>query len=257
MATRDTAWPDGTPCWVDLMTTDIEAARTFYGDLFGWEFDIGPAETGNYSSALIDGRRVAGIFTMDADHPPVWSTYLATSDTDATSDDAVRAGGTVISPAMDVMDLGRMAVLKDPTGGTFGAWQAGTHFGFQVSNETGAVIWNELLTREYDAAREFYAAVFSYSYTDMGDAGFQYSTVEVDGNTVGGIGTLPEGVPAEVPAHWRVYFAVDDADEAVAKAVSTGAEVIRPAMDMPYGRHADLADPQGAFFSVIKPGAPG
>lgn len=256
MATRDTPWPDGTPCWADLMTTDIEGARSFYGDLFGWEFDIGPAETGNYSTALIDGKRVAGIFTMDADHPPVWSTYLATSDADATCDDAVRAGGTVISPPMDVMDLGRMTVLKDPTGGTFGTWQAGTHLGFQLSNETGAVIWDELLTRDYDAAREFYAAVFSYTYTEFGDAGFQYSTAEVDGNTVGGIGALPEGAPADVPAHWRVYFAVDDADEAIARAVSIGAEVIRPAMDMPYGRHADLSDPQGAFFSVIKPGSP-
>ena len=98
--------------------------------------------------------------------------------------------------------------------------------------------------------------MFSYTYTEFGDAGFQYSTVEVDGNTVGGIGALPGGAPADVPAHWRVYFAVDDTDEAIARAVSIGAQVIRPAMDMPYGRQADLADPQGAFFSVIKPGSP-
>ena len=253
MTTRDTPWPDGTPCWIDLMTTDVEAARTFYGDLFGWQFDIGPEETGFYSTALLDGRRVAGVFSMDADHPPVWTTYLATGDADATADAAVRAGGTLLQPTMDVMDLGRMTVLQDPTGGTFGTWQAGSHSGTQLANETGTLVWNELMTRGYDAAKEFYAAVFGYSYTELGGGDFQYSTIEVSGNTVGGLGTLPAEVPAQVPPHWRVYFAVDDADEAVAKAVSIGAEVLRPAEDMPYGRHADLADPQGGTFSIIKP----
>jgi uncharacterized protein len=239
------------------MTTDIEAARSFYGDLFGWEFEIGSAETGFYSTALLDGKRVAGLFTMDAEHPPVWTTYLATADADATADAAVRAGGTLVQPTMDVMDLGRMAVLQDPTGGTFGSWQAGSHIGTQLANQTGALIWNELMTRDYAAAKEFYSAVFSYTYTEIGDEGFQYSTVEVDGNTIGGLGVLPTEVPAQVPPHWRVYFAVDDADEAVARAVSIGAQVLRPAADMPYGRHADLTDPQGAAFSIIKPTPPG
>jgi uncharacterized protein len=256
MPTRDTAFPDGTPCWIDLMTTDVEAARAFYGDLLGWEFDIGGEETGFYSTALLGGNRVAGVFTMQDDHPPVWSTYLATGDSEASADAATRAGGTIVQPPMDVMDLGRMAVLQDPTGGTFGTWQAGTHVGFQVYNETGAVVWDELLTRNYDAAKDFYAAVFSYTYTEIGGGDFQYSTIEVDGNTVGGLGALPADVPDQVPPHWRVYFAVDDADETVARAVSIGAQVLRPAEDMPYGRHADLLDPQGAAFSIIKP-APG
>jgi hypothetical protein len=91
----------------------------------------------------------------------------------------------------------------------------------------------------------------------MSSDGFSYSTIEVDGATVGGIGGLPAEVPAEVPAHWRVYFAVDDADDAVNEAVRLGASVLSPAADMPYGRHADLADAQGAAFSVIKPGSPG
>jgi predicted enzyme related to lactoylglutathione lyase len=254
MVTRDSAWAPGTPCWVDLMTTDVEAARTFYGDLLGWQFDIGPAETGYYSSALLDGRRVAGIFTMQNDHPPVWSTYLATADVEATAKAAEAAGGTIFQAPMDVMDLGRMAVIQDPTGAAVGLWQAGSHFGFQLANQTGAVTWNEELSRDYDAATRFYAEVFGYTYTDMSGEGFRYSTIEVDGNTVGGIGALPAQVPAEVPSHWRVYFAVDDADDTVARAVATGAQVIRPAQDMPYGRHADLQDPQGAYFSIIRPG---
>ncbi len=238
------------------MTTDVEAARTFYGDLLGWQFDIGPEETGNYSSALLDGRRVAGIFTMPGDHPPVWSTYLATTDADATAKAAEAAGARVVQAPMDVMDLGRMSVIQDPTGGVVGLWQAGSHYGFQVANETATVVWDELLTRDYDAATRFYAEVFGYTYSDMSGDGMRYSMIEVAGNAAGGIGDLPTGVPAEVPSHWRVYFGVDDADETVARAVATGAQVIRPAQDMPYGRHADLQDPQGAYFSIIKP-APG
>lgn len=253
MVTRDTPWPDGTPCWIDLMTTDADAARTFYGDLFGWQFEIGTEENGFYSTALLDGKRVAGLFPMSVEHLPVWSTYLATGDADATADAATRHGANIIQPPLDVGDLGRMTVLQDPSGGTFGTWQAGTHSGVQVANEAGALVWDELLTRDYDGAKEFYTAVFSYTYTDMGGGDFQYSTIEVDGNTVGGIGGMPPQVPDQVPPHWRVYFAVDDADETVAKAVSIGAEVMRPAEDMPYGRHADLADPQGAWFSIIKP----
>jgi len=253
MPTRDSAFTAGTPCWIDVMTSDVESARNFYGDLFGWQFEIGGEETGYYSTALVDGRRAAGIFQMQVDHPPVWTTYLATDDADATATSVTEHGGTIAQPTMDVMDLGRMTIVQDPTGGTFGTWQAGTHFGTQIFNEVNTLTWNEFMTRDYDAAKTFFADVFGYTYTELGDGGFRYSTVEVDGTTVGGLGLLPEFVPAEVPSHWRVYFQVDDADESVARAVSIGAEVASPAQDMPYGRHADLMDPQGARFSVIKP----
>jgi uncharacterized protein len=254
MTTRETPWPDGTPNWIDLMTTDAEAARTFYGELFGWKFEVAGEEAGYYSMAVLDGREVAGVGPMQSqEHPPVWTTYLATADVEATTADAVRAGGTVVAPVLDVFEFGRMAVVQDPTGGVFGLWQAGSHIGTGRVNEPGTLVWNELLTRDYDAAKEFYAHVFSHTFTELGDGGFQYSTIEVDGQTVGGLGGMPPGVPDEVPAHWRTYFAVDDADAAVEKAVSLGGSVRRPAEDMPYGRHADLADPQGAMFSVIKP----
>lgn len=256
MTVRDTPWPDGTPCWVDLMTTDAEAARAFYAELFGWDLAVGPEETGFYAMATIGDRTVCGIGGMQGmEHPPVWTTYLATGDAEDTCDAIARAGGTIIAPTMDVMEFGRMAVAQDPSGGTFGLWQAKSHTGFTIANDSNTVTWNELMTRDYSAALEFYAAVFSFSYTDIG-AGFDYSTVEVSGNTVGGLGALPEAVPAEVPPHWRVYFAVDDCDAAVEKVQSLGGSVLRPAADMPYGRHADVADPQGAMFSVIKPGSP-
>lgn len=257
MTTRDTAWSPGTPCWVDLMTPDQEAARAFYGALFGWQIDVGPEETGYYGMASVDGRNVAGIGgMMGMDHPPVWNTYLATADADATSKAVEAAGGSVVAPAMDVMDFGRMAFAQVPSGGVFGYWQAGTHTGVGLANEPNSLSWNEFMTRDYAGAKDFYAQVFGYTYTDMSGDGFEYSMIEVDGNTVGGIGGLPAEVPAHVPPHWRIYFAVDDCDAAAAKVTELGGAVHSPPRDMPYGRHADVADPQGAMFSLIKPATP-
>lgn len=256
MVTRDIPWPDGTPCWLDLMTHDAAAARSFYGALFGWDIEVGGEETGFYGMCTVGGRQVGGIGQLQMEHPPVWTTYLATSDVDATVKEIGAAGGTVVQEPMDVFDFGRMAVAQDPTGGTFGLWQAGTHIGMAVANEPNTPTWNEFMTRDYPRAREFFTTVFGWTYTVLSEGDFEYSTFEVDGNTAGGIGALPAEVPQEVPAHWRAYFAVDDADTAVARASALGGSVLRPPEDMPYGRHADLADPQGATFCVIKPATP-
>jgi predicted enzyme related to lactoylglutathione lyase len=257
MTVRDTPWPDGTPCWVDLMTTDAEAARAFYAGLFGWELAVGPAETGFYALASVDGHEVCGIGTaMNPDQPPAWTTYFAAGDVDATTDNIVRAGGTILVPPMDVMEFGRQVIAQDPTGAAFGVWQANKHIGYTIANEPNTLTWNELLSREYSAALEFYAAVFSYSFTDLSADGFDYSTAEVSGSTVAGIGMMPPNAPAELPAHWRAYFAVEDTDAALAKAVALGAQVTVDVHDSPYGRWGTLADPQGAQFSVIKPASP-
>lgn len=256
MPIRDSAWPTGTPCWVDLMSPDTELARTFYGGLFGWTFEVGDESTGFYALASLDGHDVAGIGPMMSEgHPSVWTTYLATSDIDQTVEAVIAAGGTLVQPATDVMDYGRMAIAQDPTRGTFGLWQAGSRVGSAVYNETGAPVWNELLTRDYAGSQAFYAAVFGYTYTEIGQQyGIDYATAEVDGSTVGGIGVLPAELSDQVPPHWLVYFAVDDVDATVATAIELGGSVQRPAADMPYGRHAGLADPAGAGFSVITPG---
>ncbi|MDT4892111.1 MAG: uncharacterized protein QOE97_1146 [Pseudonocardiales bacterium] len=255
MTIRDTPWPAGTPCWVDLMTNDLDAARLFYEQLFDWQLeDTGP-DGGGYVMATLQGRYVAGLGpTMgdDPGHPPVWNTYLATEDAAATCEKVTAAGGSVFVPPMPVMDAGVMAVCQDAVGGSFGLWQAGKHFGVQLANEPNSLTWNEQLSRDYERAKQFYSDVFGYTFSELGGGEFQYAAIEVGGTTVGGIGTLADDVPPDVPAHWRSYFAVDDADDTVDRAVRAGATVLTPPRDMPYGRHADIADPTGAAFSVIK-----
>jgi uncharacterized protein len=258
MVTRDTAWPAGTPCWVDLGVDDIGQAKAFYSGLFGWDIQEGPPESGSYCMCELGGRPVAGIGPKigPAGTPVIWTTYIASGDADATADKIRAAGGQVIAEPFDVMDVGRMAVAADPGGAVFGVWQARTHSGIQRANEPGSLTWNENMSRDFDRNKAFYQAVFGYDYGDMSSEGFNYATVDLGGNPVGGIGELDPNFPPEVPANWATYFGVTDADAAVAKAVELGGTVVRPVWDTPYGRMAVLADGQGAVFAVVSASAP-
>ncbi len=253
MVTRDTAWGDGTPCWVDLGVADIAKAGAFYAALFGWEVHPGPPEAGGYALCLKDGRQVAGIGPKmgPAGAPSAWTTYLAASNADETAGKIRASGGQVLVEPMDVMDQGRMAMAADPGGAVFGLWQARQHTGARLANEPGSLTWNENLSRDFDGNKAFYHAVFGFEYGDIGDTRFRYATLKAGGSEVGGIGELDSSLPAEVQAHWSVYFAVADTDAAVATVSGLGGATVRPAWDSPYGRIAVVADDHGAVFSLI------
>ncbi len=258
MVTHDTAWDSGTPCWVDLGVEDIAKASAFYAGLFGWEVQPGPPEAGGYAMCLKNGRAVAGIGSKQGSPsaPAVWTTYIASSDTDETVSTIKATGGKVLMDPMDVMDVGRMAIAADPAGAVFGIWQARAHVGAGLANEPGALCWNENLSRDYEGNKAFYQAVFGYDYGDISDAGFRYATLKLGGTEVGGIGELDTSFPAEIPAHWSVYFAVEDTDAAAAKITDAGGAVARPPWDTPYGRMAVVTDDQGAAFSLISMAPP-
>jgi uncharacterized protein len=253
MIRRDTAWPEGTPCWVDLSVDDIPKAIGFYSGVFGWEAVQGGPEVGGYSITYVDGRAVAGIGPKmgPADAPTAWTVYLATDDADATAAKIKGAGGQLAMEPMDVMDIGRMGIAIDITGAAFGIWQARSHIGIGLANAPGAVTWNEHFSRDFEGAKAFYAAVFGYEYGDMSSDGFTYATLLLGGHEVGGIGAYPADVPASHPATWSTYFGTVDTDSEVAAVTNNGGSVVRPATDSPYGRTAVVTDDQGAAFSLI------
>jgi predicted enzyme related to lactoylglutathione lyase len=256
MTFRDSPWPDGTPCWVDLMAPDRKQAMDFYGRLFGWDFREGTEEAGFYTLALIDGRPVAGLGETPPDQlgmPAVWTTYLSVSDVDKVVEAVTEAGGQIMMPPMDVMTEGRMAVAADPTGAVFGLWQPRDYVGVQVVNVPGTFAWAECMTRDFETAKNFYTKVFGYGIDEMSGDGFTYATLTVGGNIVGGLGVLPADVPAEVPAHWAKYFWVRDTDIAVGKITELGGAAVNPPFDSPYGKIAIVADNRGAQFRVIAP----
>ncbi|WP_405820388.1 VOC family protein [Streptomyces sp. NBC_01390] len=251
-------YPPGTPCWVDLMAPDQQAALDFYRDLFGWQGEIGPPEFGGYAMCTLDGKPVAGIMKAqpmnegDPTPPTVWTTYLASADADATQAAITSAGGTVMFPVMDVGTVGRMLVATDPTGATFGIWQPVDFYGAQVVNEPGALTWNELHTPDVPAAKAFYAEALGIGSEPM--AGVEeYHSITVGDRAVGGLTTMGEQAPPGTPPHWLTYFSVDDTDSTVDALVRAGGNVLVPPFDFVAGRMSVVADPQGAVFAVIKP----
>jgi predicted enzyme related to lactoylglutathione lyase len=251
-----TSYVPGTPCWVDLGSPDLDASIEFYGGLFGWQVpeNENMEQTGGYRRATKNGVDVAGMMPlMQEGQPPAWSTYVSVADAAATAAAVSEAGGSVIAEPMDVLGLGHMAVFADPTGAVFGIWQPGTFPGAGLVNEPGTLSWNELNIRDLAAAKEFYGAVFGWTFedNDMGEAG-TYTTISLGEDMVGGILNMTErGVPEQVPAHWQVYFAVEETDATVAQATERGGGVMVPPMEVPAGRFSILTDPHGASFAVI------
>ncbi len=255
------SYAPGTPSWVDLATSDPRGARSFYGRLFGWGFEIGPAETGHYTMCQLEGRSVAGM----AGEPPregvptAWTMYMATDDADGVARRITDGGGTVLMGPLDVMSQGRLVVASDPVGALFGVWQAGDHVGASLVNEPGSLVWSELATRDLAAAQVFYTQVFGYDWepVDTGEGGPAYQTFSVDGRTVGGAMHMTADWPEQIPPHWMTYFATADTEATAAAAEALGGAVRVPPTDSPYGRFAVLSDPQGAVFTVMRAAGPG
>jgi uncharacterized protein len=250
------SFPVGAPCWVDLMTSDPDKSRAFYGQLFGWTSEEAGEEYGGYVNFLKDGLGVGGCMRNDGQSgmPDGWSIYLTTDDAQATADAAVANGGQVVVAPMDVMELGRMAFVTDAGQAAIGVWQPGLHKGFAVLGEPGTPAWFELHTRDYDASVRFYRDVFKWDTHAASDTPeFRYTTLGQGEAQLAGIMDASAFLPEGVPAHWSVYFGVDDTDAALATVAGLGGSVVRPGEDTPYGRLAQAADPTGALFKLVGP----
>jgi predicted enzyme related to lactoylglutathione lyase len=251
------SFPVGAPCWVELFTSEPDTTRAFYSGLFGWTVDDPGEDYGGYVNFAKDGVWIAGSMRNDgsAGTPDVWSVYLTSDDAKATVDAAAAHGGEVVVPAMDVMDLGTMAVVTDPGHASIGIWQPGRHRGFGITGEPGAPSWFELHTRDYEASVSFYRDVFGWETHVEGDTPeFRYTTLGSGDGASAGIMDASAMLPDGAPAHWSVYFGVADTDAALARVVELGGTVVLPAEDTPYGRLAQAADPTGARFKLVAGG---
>jgi uncharacterized protein len=252
MPARDTPWPNGTPCWVDIGVSDMEAAKAFYSALFGWEYTGGDPEFGGYLSVTRNGRMVAGMGPqLDPDDPQRWTTYFAADDAAATAARITEAGGRVVVEPMQVGPMGTMVIALDPQGNPFGLWQSGLNTGVQLHNEPGAPAWNEAMVDDTVAAKEFYTAVFGFTFDQMSPedgVDMDYATFSTGGNPLGGLGASDPSMPRG----WLTCFAVASTDDAVRTVEAKGGKVTMPPEDTPFGRFAIVEDPWGAAFEVLQ-----
>jgi predicted enzyme related to lactoylglutathione lyase len=228
-------YAQGTPSYVELVSPDQQAAKEFYGDLFGWELeDVDLGDAGVYVAVSVGGDSVAGI----SGQVP----HLAKVEP---------AGGKVEAGPFDVMELGRMASIQDPTGVRVNLWQAGQSIGSVRVNEPGCPIWHELTSPDLPTATRFYTDVLGVEWEAMPmETGDDYTCLMVEGRPVAGAFPPPmEGIPP----HWEVYFNVADADATAERAGSLGGQVLQEPWDVVgVGRLAILKDPQGGVFGLMQ-----
>ncbi len=245
----------GTFSWIDLMTPDAGAAKSFYQALCGWDFVDNPTDQGGvYTQFTLRDQPVAGMGEMSDEMkasglPATWNSYVTVQDVDATAARAAELGATITLPPMQVMDAGRMSIFADPTGAYLSLWEPGVHLGAGIVNEPVSLTWNELSTNDTAAASTFYRELFGWSIEVANEDG--YLLIQNAGRANGGI--LELGADrSEVPPHWAAYLAVEDCDASIAKATDLGAQVHMPPLDIPQGRFGVIGDPQGAVITLMR-----
>jgi predicted enzyme related to lactoylglutathione lyase len=250
--------PAGSFCWIELVTTDQNAAKQFYTSLFGWSVSDNPMGPGEfYSIFKLHGRDVAAGYTLRKDRldrgvSVHWSLYIAVDNADQAAAKAAQAGGSILMPAFDVMDAGRMAVIHDPTGAVFSVWQAKNSQGIGVAGENGALCWADLSTPDPDRAQKFYSSLFGWKLEKAEKDPSGYLHIKNGEHYIGGIPPAAHRNPKE-HAYWLLYIQVADVEASVAKAKQLGGKILMPPKFMEgVGAWAILADPQGAVFSVFK-----
>jgi len=251
------SYKPGTFCWADLATTNPTGAKRFYSELFGWKTQDNPLPGGGaYTLARINGGDIAGLMGMpEKGIPPHWNSYVAVANVDEATNKATSLGGKILAPPMDVMDLGRMAVIQDPSGAELSLWQAKKHIGAGRVGEHGALVWNELQTRNVDACGAFYTKLFGWkTETRKGVFVETYTLFNQGAEPRAGMMPMSKQTPANVPSHWTVYFMVNDCDATAKKVGSLGGKAVMPPTDIPdVGRFSMFFDPEGAFFAVLQP----
>jgi predicted enzyme related to lactoylglutathione lyase len=253
MTTRTSPWPPGIPCWVDLATPDVDAAKAFYATVLGWSYTDAPPEFGGYTTAQMRDRNAAGIGPVQSpEQPSAWTLYFASDDADKTATSVTEHGGTVLFGPDNVGPLGRMFVAADPTGAAFGVWQHLQHIGAGIVSEAGALAWEDLRSADPDAARGFYTGVFGFETRPLSEEMPDYTTFHLAGDDapLGGMGGMM-GLTG-LPSHWVVYFGVPDCDAGVVAAEQAGGVILSPSFQTPYGKMAAITDPAGASFWIAE-----
>jgi uncharacterized protein len=249
-----TQYTQGTFSWTDLNTTDQEAAKTFYSELFGWRYNDMPAgDDVVYSMAMKDGKVVAAIspqpqMQRDAGAPPSWNSYVTVESADGIAERATELGATVHAPPFDVFGSGRMAVIQDPQGAWFLIWEPHQHIGASLVNAPGALSWNELGSPDPEGSAKFYGDLLGWKTTPMEGADPPYLVITTAAGTSNG-GIRPP-TPPGAPPFWLVYFATSDIDASLAKVAELGGNVMVGTTDIGMAKIGVVQDAQGAVFAL-------
>ena len=243
---------------MELATSNQAAAKDFYTKLFGWtvnDIPMGPSDA--YSMFQFDGLETAAAYTMRPEDraqgvPPHWMVYVAVDSADDVAGRVAQLGGEVMAPPFDVFDVGRMAVIKDPTGAIFSIWQARKHIGARVGGVAGTLCWADLSTPDPQRAADFYSQLFGWKLEASENDPSGYLHIRNGEHFIGGMAPAAQRNPG-APPHWLTYVLSSDCDATALAAKQMGAKFHLPPMTMEgVGRMSVVSDPQGAVFAIFQ-----
>jgi uncharacterized protein len=243
--------------WYELTTTDLEAAKAFYGKVMGWGTRETTMTNSRYTLFTLGNAATGGLINLPRNAKtegaaPQWVGYVSVDDVDAAVRRVKELDGTVYVPPTDMADVSRFSVVADPQMATFVLidWRdAGRHLPIQ-SGALGHVGWHDLLTTDWERAFTFYREIFGWrkAVADVTPTG-TYLQFSAGGQTIGGMFNKPTTAPV---AFWLYYFNVADIGVALDCVRAEGGEILEGPSDIPGGgRVARCADPQGAMFALI------
>lgn len=249
---------NGEFCWSDLGTSDLESSKKFYAGLFGWR--VKDTSTGDsvYSMCYLQDKIVCALYSLNSedleDILPHWLSYIKVDNLNVTAEKVEPSGGKLIVPPMDVVDVGRMAIIQDADGATVGLWEPKSHKGAEITNVPNSICWNELATLDEACEKKFYNKVFNWGFKSEPMIVGEYTTFTLKDKMTAGMMVMPKELRImNIPPHWLIYFEVENCDESVKKAESLDGLVLQPATDIPdMGRFSVIQDPQGAAFGIIQ-----
>jgi predicted enzyme related to lactoylglutathione lyase len=246
----------GRPVWYELLTKDVDAAERFYTAVIGWTvtpFEGSPTRYDMWTRP--GGVPIGGAMKMpdDVPAPPHWLMYVGVPSLEKAIARVQELGGSALSPVIDIPNVGRMRVMKDPQGAMFAIHEPapssqGTP---EAPPEAGDVSWLELYTSDAAAAVRFYSNLFGWRETQTMDMG-PMGKYHIFGRKweLGGIMNTPKEM-AQVPPNWGLYFRVDDVATGVERVKANGGQVLNGPMEVPGGDQiVNCLDPQGAAFSL-------
>lgn len=247
------SYTPGKAVWFELSTPEPEAAKRFYGEVFGWKTDTVPMPGGEYTMFKPGDDRPFNSGIVDPRGPvPHWVSYISVDDVDAVAKAASATGGKVVLEPMSVPTVGRMAGVMDPGGAALMAFKAEEGDGPDGQEGPGDFVWIELMTDDPDAMCAWYKGAFGYDAVEtMQMESGPYSVLSRDGTGRAGVMGKPE---AGMPSYWMPYVAVEDVDATVERAKNNGGQSVMEPIDVPHvGRIGLILDPQGAPLGLLKP----
>jgi predicted enzyme related to lactoylglutathione lyase len=252
-AAADPAEP-GRFVWRDLMTKDVNAAKRFYGGLFGWSFENAKRGEHPYVLARLGGSPVAGIVDVGsiADAGPQWISYVAVADVDKTAALVQSNGGKVLAAPRNVGSIARAAVVTDPQGAPLGLAQLRREVPDPAQPSTGHFFWQEYLARDAAEALTFYKGLIGYESSILETRlGVEYHVLRTTRGRAG-LFRLPDNVDGVQP-NWLPYVLVTDPAALATRVPGLGGRIVVPAA--PERRNGSLvvvADPGGAVLALQK-----